>query len=229
MGCRAGRADPEIASRPGELSGGKGAVEVGPIPLTYPQTQPVGSRTPGAHVLTCAHSTHRQADRTCMCSPSVQAPLSLRRPQEQRCQSCLEAEAQRSQNVRRREATPGELDLDWGCWLHLTCAVTRCGFRQPTPAPGSAHCTDPGVYPSCSQATRSLSAMAGSTTWCLARVLEAEGGRCSLAMHPPTLAGKGALRGEALSAHLVASEGTCWALVQLPRPAGRKPLVMDEA
>lgn len=147
MGCRAGRADPEIASRPGELSGGKGAVEVGPIPLTYPQTQPVGSRTPGAHVLTCAHSTHRQADRTCMCSPSVQAPLSLRRPQEQGCQSCLEAEAQRSQNVRRREATPGELDLDWGCWLHLTCAVTRCGFRQPTPAPGSAHAQTPGFTP----------------------------------------------------------------------------------
>ena len=77
MGCRAGRADPEIASSSGELGGGKGAVEVGPVPLTYLQMQPVGSRTPGAHVLTCAHSTqagrlHMHVLPFCPSSPQFQ-------------------------------------------------------------------------------------------------------------------------------------------------------------
>lgn len=42
----------------------------------------------------CPHSTHRQADCNCTWSPSVQALLSLRRPQQQHCQSRLEAKAQ---------------------------------------------------------------------------------------------------------------------------------------
>ena len=63
-------------------------------------------------------------------------------------------------------------------------------LQAASPAPGSAHCTDPGVCPSCSQAARSLSAMADSARWCLARVLEAEGGRCRLVMPPSALAGE---------------------------------------
>lgn len=60
----------------------------------------------------CVHSTHRQADRTCTWSSSVQALLSLWKPQEQHCQSRLEAKAQRPPKVRHCEAAPGELNLD---------------------------------------------------------------------------------------------------------------------
>lgn len=186
--CRAGRADPEITSSPGEPGGGKGAVEgLGTRPThrhglwVHAYLEPMRSVCP----------QHPQAGRphlhVVLFCPSSPQPLeasgaALSEPPGGQGPEATEGATLRGRTGR---AEPG---------LRLLVVSRVCShqvrLQAASPTPGSAHCTGPGVRPSCSQAAKSLSAMADSARWCLARVLEAEGGRCRLAMHPSALDGE---------------------------------------
>ena len=106
----------------------------GPVPLTDTACGFTHTWSPRAQ---CVHSTHRQADCNCTWPSSVQALLSLRRPQEQRCQSRLEATAQTLRGCTWR-AEPGPRLLV----VSRVCSH-QVRLQAASPAPGSAHCTDP--------------------------------------------------------------------------------------